>query len=191
MNILVDNLPNAVEIDGCDYLIDTDFRAGLRTIMAFEDPELVDAEKQMILIDNLYPEPPDNTLKALEQGVKFLNGGEETEERVLGPRVYAFQKDAKFILAAFQQTHGINLIENCMHWWRFLALFMDLGGDTTFSSIIGLRRRLKDGSASKEDRKLAREMHDIVELSELDTRTPREREIAQEFENAYKKGQEK
>ena len=189
MNILVDPLPDAIEVNGHDYPINTDFRVSLRTILAFEDPTLAGIEKQTVLLENLYIEQPENILEAFTQGVKFLNGGVESEEdEYHGPRVYSFEKDAQYIMAAFQQTHGIDLEKVDMHWWKFLALFMDLGGETTFSNIMGIRHRLKTGKASKEDKAIARKMESIIDLPEIDRRTPEEKEMEKLFNEAVEKG---
>lgn len=189
-NILTDELPEWVEIDGIEYPINADFRACLRVILAFEDSELTGVEKQAILLTNLYPEQPHDPGKAIELGVKFLNGGEEAEsEGQSGPRVYSFAKDANYIFAAFQQTHNVDLETAEMHWWKFLALFMDLGSETTFCQLVGLRKRVKTGRASKEERRAAREMGEVFEVPELDARTPEERNQEAEFLRLVQEGQ--
>jgi hypothetical protein len=80
MNILTEALPDTVEIDGIDYPINTDYRAALRIILAFEDSELTDYERQVILLSGLYPEAPPNLTGALEKAKLFLNGGEIGED---------------------------------------------------------------------------------------------------------------
>lgn len=136
----------------------------------------------MILLDNLYPEPIEDIQAAFLMGMKFLSGGKVSdEEEGGGPRLYSFEKDANLVFAAFRATHGINLETAEMHWWSFLALFMDLGADTTFCNLIGLRKRVKNGTASKEEQAAAREMGDMFDLPEPDTRTPDERDQEAEF----------
>lgn len=182
MNILTDELPVAVLIGDTEFPINSDFRDCLRVILAFEDPELTAYEKQMIMLDNLYPEPIENTQAALEMGMKFLNGGKvASEDEDAGPRLYSFEKDANFIFAAFRQTHGISLETERLHWWSFLALFSDLGADTTFCQLIGLRKRVKTGKASKEERQAAEDMGDAFDIPEPDTRTLEEKEREAEF----------
>lgn len=180
-NILVEQLPTAIEIDGIEYAVRSDFRSCLRIIIAFEDPELTGVEKQAVLLENMYIDKPDNTAQAIAKAIRFLNGGEESKEDTNGPRVYSFVKDAQFIFAAFRQTHGIDLAETDTHWWKFLALFMDIGSDTTFSGIVSLRRKIKTGKATKEERAAAREMGDIIDLPELDDRTIEEKDLEDEF----------
>jgi hypothetical protein len=191
MNILIEQMPTAIEIDGHDYEINSDFRTCLRIILAFEDPELAMIEKQIILLDNLYKERPENIKEAFEKGIRFLNGGEKDRETESNMRLYSFDKDANYIMAAFQQTHGIELEKAEMHWWKFRALFMDLGSETTFSAIVGLRKRLKTGKATKEERQMAVELEDIINLQELDDRSLEEREEEEEFRRLIKLGKEK
>ena len=192
MNLLVEDLPEAVEIDGEEWPIHSDFRSCLRAILAFEDDELTGLEKQMILLANLYPKRPANVQAAVEQAIKFLNGGKADEDDGQPrPRVYSFSKDAELIFAAFYQTHGVDLQTIEMHWWKFLALFMDLGADTAFCQLVNLRKRVKTGRASKEERKAAREMGAMFDVPDLDTRTPDERDKEAEFLRLVQEGQAK
>jgi hypothetical protein len=192
MNLLVDELPEAVEIDGQEYEINTDFKACLRIILAFEDGDLTPSEKQLIMLANLYPVQPENTRAALEMGMKFMNGGEAADGESDGkPRLYSFDQDGNFIFAAFKQTHGIDLASEPLHWWKFLSLFMDLGSETTFCSLVGLRKRIKSGKASKEERKAYREMGEVAELKEPDMRTLEEREKAAEFFRLAEEGRKR
>lgn len=183
MNILTDALPVAVLVDGREYSINADFRSCLRVILAFEDESLTAIEKAAILIDNLYPEKPTNLQAAFEQGIKFLNGGEiGKEDQAPAPRLFSFAKDARLIYAAFRQTHGIDLeTEQDLHWWAFTALFADLGADTSFCTVVALRKRIKSGRATPEDRRIAGEMGEAFIISEPDRHTPAERERASEF----------
>lgn len=181
-NILFDTLPEYIEIDGQPYQINTDYKNCLRIITAFEDNDLTPQEKQIVLLSNLYNEIPRNVNEAMRQAVIFLNGGEEnTDEETPPYRLYSFAKDSRFIYAAFRQTHGIDLTETDLHWWQFLSLFLDLGSETTFSQLISLRKRLKTGKATKEERQAAREMGSIIEVPEIDTRTLDEKEQEAEF----------
>lgn len=179
MNILTDPLPTAVEIDGMEFEISTDFRDALRVILAFEDREMAAVEQQAVMLHNLYPVTPGNIGEALRLGVKFLDGGEDRAEDDSGSglRLYSFNQDANYIFAAFKQMHGIDLQEvEYLHWWVFLALFMDLGPDTTFVSLINLRKRIKSGEKLTDaEKKMYREMRSMIDLKDDDERlTPDE-----------------
>jgi len=188
VNLLIDELPVALEVDGREYEIRSDFRTCLRIILAFEDGELSLLEKSMILLNDLYREVPENADEAIKQAVAFLNGGEAFQtgggEQL---RLYSFSKDAPLIYSAFRQTHGVDLEREDLHWWKFIALFMDLSGDTAFGNLINLRRRIKTGKATKEERQAAREIGDLLEVPEVDMRTIEEREAEEAFMQRVRK----
>lgn len=183
MNILTDDLPTAVMVGDQECPVDSDFRTAIRIILAFEDDELAAIEKRSVLIENLYVDQPYDIEAAFIQGIKFLDGGKSNEgqENEYAPRLYSFSKDANFIFAAFRQTHGIDLETTEMHWWKFLALFMDLGSETTFCNLIALRKKVKTGKASKEEKEAARELGEVFEIEEPDDRTLEEKEREQRF----------
>jgi len=165
VNILVDDLPEVIEVDGVEHAINFDFRTGLQCILDMESHDLVDDEKALLLLRRIYGDKiPTNVSEALRLAVKFLDGGEEPEahENLLknNTRVYSFEKDAALIYAAFRQTHGIDLQKADLHWWQFLALFQDLGADTGFCNLVNLRRRVNSGEASKEERQYALKLGD-------------------------------
>lgn len=192
MNILVEQLPTTVQIDGEDVALDTDFRSALRAILAYEDEDLTRGEKIGLLIENLYPEPPSNLEAAARQGIWYLNGGEMPRDEAPGPRLYSMAHDARYIYAAFRQTHGIDLQAiDYLHWWSFLALFMDLGSNTAFCGLVGFRKRLKAGKLSKDERRSYLEMKEVVDLPERDTRTPDEKAREDEFMRLVEEGRKR
>jgi hypothetical protein len=179
--------------------LNTDFRAALGGLLAFEDPELTASEKQGVLLSNLFPEvdfgelTPAELIELQERVNWYLNAGQpESEDHAAdGPRVYSFGKDGALIFAAFRQTHGIDLQGAELHWWSFLALFMDLGNETAFNQLVSLRKRVKTGKATKEERQAASELGARFDLEELDERTPDERMQDDEFDRLVEKGRRK
>jgi len=194
MNILVDAPPESITIADTEYQLNTDFRACLKIIMAFEDNELTPQEKQLVLLGNLYSVVPNDLTAALDRANWFLNGGKENtsdENEITPVRVYSFAKDGNFIYAAFRQTHGIDLSTAQLHWWTFLALFMDLGQDTTFCQLTALRKRLKTGKASKEEKAAAHDMGEMIDLPDVDERSLDEKEAENEFLSKVRELKEK
>ncbi len=182
MNILTDVLPRTITINGIEHAVDAGFRNCLKIINAFEDNGLTSSEKQVILLNNLYDDIPDDTNQALLQGLRFLNGGEESDQGGNdNPKLFSFVKDANLIYAAFRQTHGIDLGKEDLHWWEFVALFMDLGSDTAFCNLTSLRKRVKTGKATKEERLAARELGDLFDVPDVDTRSLEEKEAENKF----------
>ncbi len=199
MNILTDRLPKAIRVNGTVYPINSDFRDCLRIILAFEDNDLTWLEKQAVLLENLYEQQPSegDIQEAIRKGVKFLDGGDEGEQEdkakpLSERRLYSFSKDGRFIFTAFQQTHGIDLQNTeYLHWWHFLTLFLDLGSETLFCSLVGLRKRVSSGKATKEERAVAHEMGDVFIVPQLDTRPIEEKEREREFVNQVKEARRK
>ena len=52
-------LPEALEVGGRQWAIRADFREILTILAAFEDPELTEAEKAYICLNNLYADFPE------------------------------------------------------------------------------------------------------------------------------------
>lgn len=129
----------------------------------------------------VYVNMPQDIEQAIIKAHLFLNGGEITESDDPPMRLYSFKKDANYIFAAFRQTHGIDLQTTDLHWWKFLALFMDLGSETTFCQLVSLRKRIKTGKATKEERETAREMGEVFDVPDVDDRTLDEKEAEQDF----------
>lgn len=186
-NILVEAPPTTIEIEGQEYEINWEFETCLRIILAFEDLELTMTEKSMVLIRNLYQSIPDNIQLAIEKGIAFLDGGIERDSTSSDVRVFSFQKDARLIFAGFRQTYHMDLRTENLHWWTFLTLFMDLGPDTTFSNLVGLRKRVKDGNATKEERRTALDLGEMFELPDLWIKTIAELEADKMFFDALGK----
>lgn len=174
MSFLTKKLPTAVRIGEEVHPINTDFRTALRIMTAFECPQLTSSEKQIIMLTNLYQgKIPEDLETACRQAVKFLNGGEETAESEEEPtennlgRLYSFSKDAKFIFAAISQTHGVDVDSiPHLHWWKFMAYFLDLSESCFFSRLVYLRRQKRTGKWSKEEREWYYSIQDIADLPE-------------------------
>lgn len=168
MNILTDQLPEAVEIHGNTYELNTDFRTGIEIMLVFEDPELTQHEKMLVMLTLLYNEIPSDIEEACRLAVKFLNCGDEEEKEGSGDepeRLYSFEKDARYIYSAIKQSHGVDLesVPN-LHWWKFNYMFLDLAKDCFFLHLINLRRKKLNGKLTKEEQEYCNSIRDIIEL---------------------------
>lgn len=189
MNVLIDDLPSSLTVDGIEYAINTDYRFSLSTILAFEDPQLTTYEKARVMIENIFAEIPNNIQEAVNQCQYFLNGGKDNDNDGKG-RLFSFSHDAGLIYAAFQATHGINLSDEHFHWWRFLNLFMDLGQDTTFCQLVALRKRHRDGKTTKDERQAIRDMGAMFEVPENKTMSFDDKKQVDELQERYRKAKE-
>jgi hypothetical protein len=191
MNILTDALPETVACNTTEYRIRSDFKDCLRIMLAFEDNTLTGQEKQIILLNALYSVVPADISEAIKAANWFLNGGRDSDEESDGLRLFSFTTDANLIYAAFRQTHGIDLATAELHWWQFLALFMDLGQDTTFCQLVALRKRIKTGKATKEERAAASAMGSMFDVEDIDTRTLAQKDAERRFFELVKLGEQK
>lgn len=75
-------LPNALEVSGTSYAIRTDYRCALDALAALNDAELDEREKALCVLCVLYEDPfaaaASDMREALERGLWYLNGGEES-----------------------------------------------------------------------------------------------------------------
>jgi hypothetical protein len=129
----------------------------------------------------LFVKMPNDIQQAIEKAFLFLNGGETRESDETPMRLYSFAKDANFIFAAFKATHNIDLTTARLHWYEFLALFMDLGSETTFCQLVSLRKRIKTGKATKDEKQAAEEMGELFDVPDIDSRTFEQKEMEAEF----------
>lgn len=190
MNILIDVLPEYVEIDGIEYKINTDFRIGIMFELLIQDNTLTDMEKVEIALNLYYPEIPHDPIQALEKILWFYRCGKEydaespqegTEGTTQQQAIYSFEHDAEYIYAAFLDQYGIDLqdIEH-LHWWKFKALFKGLKEDNLIVKIMGYRAIQIDDSMTDAEKKFYRKMKRIYALP--DNRTQEEKE--RDFTNA-------
>ena len=190
MNILIDVLPEHVEIDSIEYKINTDFRIGIMFELLIQDNTLTDMEKVEIALNLYYPEIPHDLIQALEKILWFYRCGKEydtedpqegTEGTTQQQAIYSFEHDAEYIYAAFLDQYGIDLqdIEH-LHWWKFRALFKGLKEDNLIVKIMGYRAIKIDDSMTDSEKKFYRRMKRIYALP--DNRTQEEKE--RDFTNA-------
>lgn len=166
-------LPTSLVIDDAEYRIDPSFENCLNIIQMYEDPELLDSTKVRTMIQLLFLDPPPLTTETLKEAVAFLDGGNDSvvpKAVANASRVFSFDQDMKYIRAAVQRTHGVNLREQSdLHWWKFLDMFIDLDEDTLFSRMLQLRHAKAKGKLTKEEKKLWAEMKDILVLKTPET----------------------
>lgn len=176
MNFLTDKLPTAVKVGDKVYKVNADFRACLKSIMAFEDSSLTMLEKQEICLYNLYGKNiPEDVETAYNQAIKFLNCGEEAtkdseepSEPSLG-RLYSFSRDGNYIFTAIKSSFGIDLEStDFLHWWKFVALFGDINSKCFFKDLLYLRSQKRKGKLTKEEREWYLQIKDIVDMPEDD-----------------------
>lgn len=175
MNLLIDGLPETVEICGRPYPINVDFRAGVLFEEAILDPSLSGEEKLMTTIKLYYPDieiSAEMLEEALIRALWFYRCGIDQTESDGSDREepqkksFSYEYDADYIYAAFMSAYRIDLATSNLHWWQFRALFRALPEDTQIVKIIGYRMMEIPKKATKEQKAHYRRMKRIYALPE-------------------------
>ncbi len=165
---MIFELPTALDFGGRSWAINSDYRDVLRTLTAFEDPDLTDQEKAYICLHNFYPDYeriPDNDLQAaFDAAVAFIDHGNENSD-VPSPRTMDWEQDAPLIFPAVNRAAGFEVRSvEYMHWWTFLGFFMEIR-NTTYATVLGLRSKKARGKRlEKEENEFWRQNRGICEL---------------------------
>lgn len=167
MNILTDALPEAVEIGGEAWPINSDFYVGVRFELLMQDRTLTDEERLGRALSLYYPQLPPDLPAALDGLLWFYSCGRDRGSEPAAPsggdggtreapkkaakKAYCFQQDADLIFAAFWEAYGIDLnaVEG-LHWWKFRALFKALPSECEFCKVMGYRTADTKGMTKKQ-----------------------------------------
>lgn len=140
---MIFDLPTALEFGGRMWDINTDYRDVLRTLTAFEDPNLTDGEKAYICLHNTYPKlkeiPPELTQAAFDAAVGFIDNGRR--DGGPSPRTMDWAQDAALIFPAVNRAAGFEVRSaKYIHWWTFMGYFMEIK-DSAYATVLGLRHK--------------------------------------------------
>ena len=162
-------LPKAVEINGTEYDIRSDYRAILDIVEALNDVNLNAREKAYVVLEIFYPDiddmPYDDMQEAIEKCFEFIDGGNRRKEGN-APKVVDWSKDFPLIIAPINAVAGreIRADEYC-HWWTFLAYYNEISGDCTFAQVVRIRDKDARGkSLDKDEREWKMRNLELVEM---------------------------
>lgn len=171
MNLLIDELPTSVFIDGVSCEINTDYRIAIMFEMMMLDSELSDEEKLSKALYMFYEDHiPEDINAAVDKIMwfyecgKIQDNGRKRKSRSDHKRVYDYDYDDSYIYAAFLQQYGVDLQDESLHWWKFKAMFRSLRDDTEFSKIMGYRSIKITSNMTKSQREFYTEMKRIHAL---------------------------
>lgn len=133
MNILFEEFPKTVRVNGERFLVETDFREWIRFIQLIDDAKVPWQIKCRLLlqwyIDGI-PDDLETAVYALGDFLAMKTENAEEDESITGSapkQLYSFEQDAECIYSAFREVYGINLQTiPYMHWWEFQTLFAGL-----------------------------------------------------------------
>ena len=170
MNILIDILPNKIEVEGIEYDINSDFRTSMLFELMMSDNELDNKQKIEQALKLYYPKVPENINEAMDQllwfyrcGKDLITSGESGKGK--STQIYDFNFDDDYIYSAFLDQYGIDLqdVEN-LHWWKFKAMFKSLKEDNEIVKIMGYRSMDLAKIKDKDEKARYKKMKDLYKI---------------------------
>lgn len=170
------DLPTTAGIGGKDIPIRTDFRVALELIELMNDPELDEADKAEGALVMFYPTPEEITDygAALRFLTWFLDGGGDADRKKSAARLVDWERDFMNIIAPVNRVLGFDARAvpydeeantGGLHWWTFLAAYMEIGGDCLMSQIVNIRdKRARGKKLEKHEREWYRRNQQLVDL---------------------------
>ncbi len=174
MNILYEQFPEEVKVNGEYYPIVTDFREWIRFTELVEDDSVPWRIKCGLLLQWYLDQVPEDIEAAIYALGDFLMckrmyqddlEDEEEGQQKRGKPVFSFSEDAGCIYAAFREAYGIDLQQiDYMHWWEFRSLFDWLPDSTEIKQRI-MYRSIDPGTIrDKDERKRIKKIQRAVAL---------------------------
>ena len=176
------------EIDGVE--ISPDFRNMLRIEAISADSALNQTQKLALMLNQLFPEVPEDYTWAFEKLIWFLNRGnmpsdDDASQAQKAKKGYDFTQDASLIFSAFFAVYGIDLASiEFLHWWSFLAMFEGLPEDTLMKKVM-YWRTCDTSKLSKEEKKHILEMRKHFAITRLGAERKTIAEIEQGTHDYY------
>ncbi|WP_346962404.1 bacteriophage Gp15 family protein [Clostridium sp.] len=170
MNLLIDLLPNKVNIEGEDYEINSDFRTSILFELLMQDNTISEEDKIIQALELYYPKLPKDINKAIEGVLWFYRcGKDEVENKNKGTgkstNVYSYNYDDDYIYSAFLDQYGIDLQDvEYLHWWKFKAMFKSLKEDNEVVKIMGYRAMDVNKIKDKEQKAHYAKMQELYKI---------------------------
>jgi hypothetical protein len=193
MSILVDIIPNTVNIDGIDYKINSNFRTSILFELLMQDKTIKEADMIPIALNLYYDIVPENIKEAIEKMLWFYRCGKDIEEQKETKssksieQIYSFEYDDDYIFTAFLSQYGIDLQEiEFLHWWKFKAMFSSLNDTNKIVKIMEYRSTDLTKIKDKEQKEFYRNMKDLYKLP----MNKEERDVVNKLQEALKNGED-
>lgn len=139
-NLLIDPLPDGVEINGTVYSINPDHRTIIRILLILEDTTFYDEERRQMALFLFYKVVPKDETAAFEVMMEFIWCYKNEEKAKEAEKIaFDFAIDSSLIFSAFFQIYGIDLTSIELHWFKFMALFADLNDTPALVSLMQIR----------------------------------------------------
>lgn len=180
---MIGALPKSLIVEGKEYSINSDFRAALTILEAFNDSKLSQLNKQIVMLEIIYtplvteenpnplPNVPYNVDEAIKKAKWFLDIGiEKKSQKHEGIRTLDYSQDEQLIFSAVNAVYTKDVREEpYMHWWTFYGLCQAIDNDSLISSIASIRhKRATNKKLEKYEQDFYKENRHLIDLSTSD-----------------------
>lgn len=165
-NVLIQGLPEDYE----GFEVHTDFETGIMIMQVLSNEELSEFEQQYMAIHLLFDEleMPENFETAMSAVLWFLTGwnhdnhsaGKKQEVVVMDMDI-----DQWRIYSAFRAQYRINLLEESLHFWEFMALLTTLE-ECSFTRVVDIRGKKENNRMSAEERRALKQAKKVYAIKE-------------------------
>ena len=147
---MIGGLPESLTLGSCEYGIATDYRDIMVIMEAYNDPELTNEERVIVMLRYLYDDfgsiPIELRQEAANQAVWFLDCGQMEDDKKPTKKLIDWEQDQPILFPAINKVAGRETRSaKYMHWWTFMGYFMEIGGDGLFSQILAIRQKKAKG----------------------------------------------
>lgn len=187
---MIGALPEAVIVGGAEYAIRSDYRNVLQVFEAFNDPDLEQGEKTLVMIylmlesfscaDDVLEAAAGgfNIEEAVDQIMWFIRAGAaEKKDKDMDKPTYDWEQDEQIIFSAVNKITRDEVREvRYMHWWTFLGYFHEVG-EGFFSYVVSIRNKLNRGKKlDKSESEFYRRNKELVNIKKRLNREEQEEE---------------
>lgn len=183
---MIGELPRSLVVNGEEWDIRTHFADILKIIVAFNDPNIDNAEKIYVCLHILYEgfeEMPESDYEAaFKAALKFIDCGmPEGKKKPGNARTMDWEQDESILFPAINKIAGFEVrAVTYLHWWTFMGFFMEISTDGVFGSVLRLRQKKKNrkvqlDKAEKEFWSANRELCEIKPKLSDEERAAKER----------------
>ena len=142
------SLPTTVTIAGREVPVRTDFRVILEIFVMLADPSLSDTDKTEALLRMFYEERPADIRAAIQAFRDFVDQHSGPAGKTPAARSSLINWSHDFPLMVGPINHVLGAECRSMpylHWYTFLAAYMEISPDSVFSQTLRIREKLRSG----------------------------------------------
>ena len=160
------SLPTTVTIAGREVPVRTDFRVILEIFVMLADPSLSDTDKTEALLRMFYEERPADIRAAIQAFRDFVDQHSGPAGKTPAARSSLINWSHDFPLMVGPINHVLGAECRSMpylHWYTFLAAYMEISPDSVFSQTLRIREKLRSGKKlEKWEKEFFRRNPDLV-----------------------------